>query len=166
MTVQQLLRLYPRAWRARYGDEFVDITGERQLSVQQTIDIVMGAIDARLSNRVRGSAAGVTTLGGTMIEQLKMRCVGTAPRYTNRDALIGAGVMILGTALLAGAGMLFPRDEYPVLGDVLRSLAFPLSLTLSMPFWLLKGQPKKAVIFTTVVTSGLLFIATWIATKI
>lgn len=170
MTARQLLPLYPRAWRERYGDELLDIVGNRHLSAQQTLDIVMGAVDARLSKRVRagvrGRAATVTTGGADMIEQLKMQCATATPRYTKRDALMGAGVMILGTLLLSGAGLLFSRQEYPLLRDILTSLAFPLALTLSMPFWLLKGQPKKAVVFTTVLSSGLLFLATWVATKI
>jgi hypothetical protein len=171
VTIHGLLRLFPRAWRDRYGDEFVDVVGQRPLSVQQAVDILMGAIDAWLSRSVRAgvraSAATVTSGGGVkMIQQLKMRCAGAQPRYTTRDGLISAGVLLLGSVLLSGAGILFSRQDYPVMGDVLKSLAFPVAMTISMPFAILKGQPKKAVIFTMVVTLGLLFIATWIATQI
>jgi hypothetical protein len=48
---------------------------------------------------------------------------------------------------------------------VVKSLAFPVALTVSMPFAILKGQPKKTLWFT-MISTGLLFIATLIATKI
>ena len=44
-----LLRLYPAAWRARYGDEFEALVADRPPSRRDVIDIVMGALDARLS---------------------------------------------------------------------------------------------------------------------
>lgn len=170
MTVHGLLRLYPRAWRDRYGEEFVHVVGPRPLSVQQSVDIMMGAIDAWLSRSVRagvrGSTAGAANGGTKMIQQMKLRCAVAQPRYTTRDGLISAGVLLLGSVLLSGAGILFSRQDYPVIGDILKSLAFPVAMTISMPFAILKGQPRKAVIFTMIVSLGLLFIATWIAIQI
>jgi hypothetical protein len=46
MRVENLLRLYPRAWRERYGEEFLATVGDGALGVQQTVDIVSAAIDA------------------------------------------------------------------------------------------------------------------------
>jgi hypothetical protein len=42
------------------------------------------------------------------------------------------------------AGIVARRAGWSVMGEVLLSLAFPGSMTLSMPFWLMKGQPWKA----------------------
>jgi len=69
-----LLRLYPRAWRRRYGDEFESILDDRSLSPGDVVDVVHGAMDAhvrvrrrsfqgfgRSGRRVTGAAA---TLGG------------------------------------------------------------------------------------------------------
>ena len=53
MTANRLLQLYPRAWRERYGDEFLALVGDRPLGVTQIIDIVSAAIDAHLSSDVR-----------------------------------------------------------------------------------------------------------------
>ncbi len=50
---ERLLRLYPRAWRERYGEEFLATVGHEALSLQQVIDIVSGVIDAWLSADVR-----------------------------------------------------------------------------------------------------------------
>jgi hypothetical protein len=46
-----LLRLYPAAWRARYEDEFRAVLEERPLSPFDVLDILLGAIDARLRPR-------------------------------------------------------------------------------------------------------------------
>lgn len=47
-----LVRLYPAAWRARYGPEFEALLAERPPSRRDVLDIVLGAIDARLSPQV------------------------------------------------------------------------------------------------------------------
>lgn len=51
-----LLRLYPRDWRARYGEEFLSLLAERPPDVRDRVDIVRGAIDARLRPQVRGGS--------------------------------------------------------------------------------------------------------------
>lgn len=43
-----LLNLYPRAWRERYEDEFLALLEARPPDVHDGIDIIRGAIDARL----------------------------------------------------------------------------------------------------------------------
>ena len=48
-----LLRLYPRDWRTRYEDEFLSLLAERPPDVRDRVDIVRGAIDARLRPQVR-----------------------------------------------------------------------------------------------------------------
>jgi len=51
-----LLRLYPEAWRARYGGEFADLLEARPPALRDRLDIVTGAIDARLHPQVGTSA--------------------------------------------------------------------------------------------------------------
>jgi hypothetical protein len=41
-----LLRLYPRPWRDRYGEEFEALLADRPPSVRHRVDIVRGALDA------------------------------------------------------------------------------------------------------------------------
>ena len=98
MTVRQLLPLYPRAWRERYGEDFAECVGDRRLSVQQVVDIVGGALDAWTSRSVRasvrGSVAGNSTGGATMVQALKLKCATRTANYTTKDALVGAGVII------------------------------------------------------------------------
>ena len=49
-----LVRLYPPAWRERYGTEFEALLEERPPSVRDAVDIVLSAIDARLSPQLPG----------------------------------------------------------------------------------------------------------------
>jgi len=79
-----------------------------------------------------------------MTGRLQAICQCTTLRYTKRDGLIGAAVMIGGTFAFLALGIYARRQGMPVTGEILKSLAFPGSLTLSMPFMLLKGQPWKA----------------------
>lgn len=48
-----LIRCYPARWRARYGEEFAAILGERPLGPFDVFDILLGALDARLRIRCR-----------------------------------------------------------------------------------------------------------------
>jgi hypothetical protein len=147
MTAESLVRLYPRAWRDRYGEEFLATVGQGALRLQQVIDIVAGAIDAWLSSEMRraGQPAGSPHRGPVMSHTLKSAvCGGTKLRFSNRDALIGAGVMIGTSFVCLALGLYARRSGMLVTGEILKSLAFPGSMILSLPFWMLKGQPWKA----------------------
>jgi len=144
---ERLFRLYPRAWRERYGEEFLATVGHGSLHLQQVIDIVSGAIDAWLSadvRRVTMASHVAPSRGGTMMLKSLMVCERKGMRFTTRDSLIGAGVMIGATLLFTMVGIAARRNGWSVTGEVLTNLSFLGSLTLSMPFWLMKDQPWKA----------------------
>ena len=170
MTAQQLVRFYPRQWRERYGDEFVEVVGGKNLTVQQTIDIVAGAVDAWISPSVRASvrssAAGSGSGGAAMIQELKMKCATSTPRYTTKDSLISAGVLIAATFVLLALGIAANRQGYPTLGETLKGVAFPASMMVSMPFALLKGQPTRVQTFLVMVPLVILLAISYLATKI
>ena len=46
-----LLSLYPRAWRERYEDEFIALLEARPPDARDRVDIIRGALDARLHPR-------------------------------------------------------------------------------------------------------------------
>jgi hypothetical protein len=53
-----LLRLYPRAWRQRYGAEFTALLEQQPLTPALVVDIVRGALDAHaLARRQRRAPA-------------------------------------------------------------------------------------------------------------
>ena len=43
-----LVRLYPRSWRERYEDEFLGLLEVRPPTMRDRVDILRGALDARL----------------------------------------------------------------------------------------------------------------------
>jgi hypothetical protein len=63
-----LLRLYPAAWRARYGDEFAELLAARPPSIRDRVDIVLGAVDARLHSQVADTPPRrVATIGDRVL---------------------------------------------------------------------------------------------------
>ncbi|HVQ21791.1 MAG TPA: hypothetical protein VMT36_00840 [Candidatus Saccharimonadia bacterium] len=54
--MSNLLRLYPQAWRDRYGDELLAVLEDRPASLTDYLDLMRGALDARLHPQVRGTA--------------------------------------------------------------------------------------------------------------
>lgn len=142
MKAARLLRLYPRAWRDRYGEEFLEVVGQGSVTLQQTIDIVSGAIDAWLSTDVR-AATRVAAVGGEWMVRT-MVCRKSETRYTKRDGAIGAAVMIAATILFTMAGTLLSQRGRSELGEGIMNIGFMAAFMLSTPFWLTKGQPWKA----------------------
>ena len=57
-AARALLRLYPRAWRARYGDEFLTLVEDQGLSWRGVVDVVAAAG----VERARSIAAAVREL--------------------------------------------------------------------------------------------------------
>ena len=167
MRPETLLRLYPRAWRERYGEEFLATIGPDTLGPQQVVDMVSGAIDAWLSADVRRATtpASVTRTGGLMNVKGLVACDRKRARYTSRDALIGAGVMVGANVILVIVGTAAKRGGWPETGEALVSLSFSVSLMLSMPFWLMKGQPWKAQGAILGVTLMLLTAAAYLANR-
>jgi hypothetical protein len=166
MRPETLLRLYPRAWRVRYGEEFLATIGPDALGPQQVIDMVSGAIDAWLSADVRRATTPVSvarTGGRLMNVKALMACDRKHARYTTRDALIGAGVMVGATLILTTVGIAAKRSGWPATGETLVNLSFSASLMLSTPFWLMKGQPWKAQGVIMGVTVVLLTAAVYLA---
>jgi hypothetical protein len=47
-----LVRFYPRSWRARYGAEFAELLSARPPTLRDRLDIIRGAIDARIQPQV------------------------------------------------------------------------------------------------------------------
>ena len=50
-----ILRLYPRAWRDRYGEELAALLEEHPASWSDQLDLIRGALDARLHPQVPGA---------------------------------------------------------------------------------------------------------------
>jgi hypothetical protein len=89
-----LIRLYPAAWRSRYGDEFEALLDERPLGPFDVADIVLAALDAHI--RPHGSAAAGDHTRGVF---MTLRIGGIA-------AIVGGAlwlVSLFGASVIQGA---------------------------------------------------------------
>jgi hypothetical protein len=53
--MSRLLRLYPAAWRKRYGREFEALLRERPMGLRDSVDVGLGALDAHLHPELVGA---------------------------------------------------------------------------------------------------------------
>jgi hypothetical protein len=147
----RLVRLYPGSWRARYGDELAHVLAAQPLTPRIVIDIIGGAIDARLHRPV---TAPTGADGGKMTSSLMKRCASGGPRLTRQEQRRANGVMI-GASLALGAAyvwakMLIADSDFV---DAYGIMAFPAAMIIAMPFSYLKDASRTAQI---VIVGGLL----------
>ena len=112
-----LVRLYPAAWRERYGEEFAALLEERPLSPFDVIDIAFGAIDARV--RPHDLALNVAPRRKRFMNA----------RIGGIGAIVGGGLLLL----LVGIGFLIPGPmavsfiTYPIVAIALLAALIGLS---------------------------------------
>ncbi len=58
--MKHLVYLYPRAWRARYGDEFLALLDARPATPRVAVDLILGAVDAHLHLKTQPARTGHT----------------------------------------------------------------------------------------------------------
>jgi len=107
--MSRLVGLYPRAWRARYGEELADLTAARPLGLGGAIDLVGGAIDAHrhpeLVDPTAAAPTGAEPVSRQRYEDLRVaRRLGTA-------ALIGSVLWIFAWVVAANGPMVGSGDD-------------------------------------------------------
>jgi len=158
-----LLWLYPRAWRERYGDEFVEVLGGRELLFSQVIDIVMGAVDAHLSSEARVQAtappAPAGSEGGSSVTTL---FVNTQARerqlpFETRQGAIGAIILIVGYHGLKTLSETVSTWGWTEVADFIFFASWPLVAILFFNFFILQGQPVRPRVALVTAGLGLVF---------
>ncbi len=109
--MSRLLSLYPRTWRDRYEDEFRSLMADRPPSRRERVDILRGAIDARLHPQVPGvdrvaDRFGLVTLAGLGVYLAALLVAANGPVHFDqygsyRDGTAGIPLMLLATFILA-----------------------------------------------------------------
>ena len=94
-----LLRLYPAAWRERYGEEFGAVLASQRASVGLVVDVIGGTIDAHLYPQIRQSEARQTQRGDTMTLAMFQRCAVGGPKLTPSERRI-ASRLAIGTSFV------------------------------------------------------------------
>jgi hypothetical protein len=124
-----LIALYPRDWRARYGEELEGLLAERRLSPAIVFDLLGGALDARLEPRLQP-----TDNHGANDMNLRhwKTCAASVPQPTVRQSLFGAGLILLATLALTTVFGLLKQKFGPVPAvSALRDSLFTLVIALS-----------------------------------
>jgi len=149
MRGRWLVRLYPAAWRERYGEEFLALLADRSLSPSLLIDVLAGALDARIAPQSpHADGPNQTDTGGRIMSLLARRCQGrTLTRADQwRWALMTAAGTLAGSALYvwvkpAWGGSLYVQAwglaVFPIMGVsawtylALREFSRPARLTIT-----------------------------------
>jgi hypothetical protein len=137
-----LLFLYPRRWRERYGAELAALVRHQRWTPALVIDLVAGAIDARLHPQPLPRPSSGTEGDDAMFARLmKFRCAGYGPTVTPRDQWISVAVMIGGTLVLTLIWMGFhlKYGDNPYV-DAFSLTPFLMAMLLSLPMTSLKGR--------------------------
>lgn len=102
----RLVRLYPAPWRARYGEEFEALLESRRLTPLDALDVVRGALDARLQPRHLGDRPPNPTralrVGGAAAVLAGILWPGGLALQALGEAWLGIGIAahVLGTLAL------------------------------------------------------------------
>lgn len=168
-----LLKLYPRAWRRRYGDELTDLVARQPFSVGAAVDLIAGAIDAWIhpQTSVAPFLLSATKGEATMLTKIARLNCGYGPSVTAADAWKSAAVCLGGTVVLTMIWMWMRRE----LGDnayveSLSVLAFLVPLLFSLRYTSLKGRsPGVQVIFiagSVLLVTAVVLVAASIASRL
>jgi len=85
--VTWLIRLYPPAWRRRYGRELAELLAAQPASFRTAVDLVAGAVDAWLNPQLSTAVTDASAKGaGAMVaKMLKLRSAGYGANVATAD---------------------------------------------------------------------------------
>lgn len=144
-----ILRLYPAAWRDRYGGEVADLLGQRRLRPADVADLLRGALDARMHPQVRpalqvAAPSNLPIPASTMISRPVYGTVESLPaslisRRSFMRRMLGAGVGLLSLEFLGGTlAFLWPGPAEGM--GVAHSLGTLDEINAAFPEWA-RGKP-------------------------
>jgi hypothetical protein len=143
--VTALVRLYPRAWRDRYEDEFLGVLAEAPPSFLDRVDILLGAMDARLHPEVPGDTrptehdarrapswriGAVAAIAGGLLWALAGVILAVAPADPasgNKESTLGMVLVLLGSLCTAGA-VVAAADVMPRNGRGVRAIGLGIAI--------------------------------------
>jgi hypothetical protein len=157
-----LIRLYPRAWRRRYGREMRELLAHRQTSLRTVADLIAGAIDARL-NPQSATVAPITEGDHSMSNVFGCNPLGVS----RQDQWRSSAWMIGGTIGLALTSILLQwQMGKNAFSESLIYAAFPASLMLSSECTYLKRYSGQARTVMSIGGAALIVLMMWGAVAI
>jgi hypothetical protein len=162
--LKSLIRLYPRAWRERYGDEFAALVGSQRVRPRLVLDIVAGAIDAWLSPQPHvASARAVADEGGNVMKLLTMHCADARNLSRGeqwRAALPMIGVTVGISLVYVGVNRLWGHNVFI---EALGIAVFPVAVFVAMMPGYLRGHSLAARVLVTAVLCVLVYLGALLA---
>ncbi len=158
-----LLRLYPRAWQQRYGPEMRQLLAHDRFTLRTAIDLIAGAIDARIYPQQMPAQPGTQPRVRTMTRAFLCGSAG----ISTQDQLRSAGWMIGASIALTAVSLLLKIQIGPnAFSEGLLYSSFPAALMLSSECTVLKRYSPGARIAMS--GGGALFVilVTWAAVAI
>jgi drug/metabolite transporter (DMT)-like permease len=176
--MRRLIRLYPAAWRERYGDEMAAVLEDRPPGPFDVADLLLGAIDAHLHLRGLGHhsehrkgipmslrLAGIAAVVGGLLWTIFF-ALGVAAAATNTDLSPAAPLIIIGgiALLVAAAGLsAFQFRDHPrsiwlsfliPLGGVILFVVSWANLAVDEAFWNLGAIGVLMIFIGAAIYSG------------
>lgn len=142
--MRALLRLYPPAWRVRYGEEFSALLDDQNVSIATIVDIILGALDAHLyggrngvtlATRVRDSAAAAIAVGSLLWLLTALPYVGMVQGGSWVLVALPLGAVLVALGLLS-LGLL-QRNRRAVIATLATLSALGLVANAAMTVWVL-----------------------------
>jgi len=141
--VTWFIRLYPPAWRRRYGRELEELLATQPASFRTAIDLVAGAVDAWFNPQSSTAAMAADPEGGEAMipKMLRLRGFGYGATYTAADALKAAALTIVGSlaVVLASTWAKTRYGENPYL-ESLALVLWIVPFLFGLSFTELKGH--------------------------
>ena len=136
-----ILKLYPRTWRERYGEEIQEFISKEPRSARLWWDLFVGAIDARANPQLATSASAPEGGHASMRSFLQTCHESRSGGPTTGYLMIGASLVLV--AAYFASVLAFGKH---VLTDALLYSAFSVALFLSQPPAFLRGlRPASRV---------------------
>jgi len=157
MKPATLLRLYPRAWRERYGDEFLAMLDGRRLTARESLDIVGSCVSEWSRRPVVGPT--VAAMGAGVIAELVGRFLRGAafpPPFVILALIVALVLMGIGYILWRLNEWLFERS--PHTGRRVTRAGLALALIAGVTSVWTESRPAVA----WVVVTNPAFFWTWI----
>ncbi|HEY7497619.1 MAG TPA: hypothetical protein VH740_03865 [Vicinamibacterales bacterium] len=139
-----LIRLYPREWRVRYGDEMAHVLAEQPTTMRLVFDLLAGAIDAWMYPQSSAGAAGATaSKGETAVTKLLTYC---QPHEITSAEYNRSVVWMLGTTVVLSGIFLALRRALGdnILVDAFGVSTFPVAVLVSSWATYFKRYSKTA----------------------
>jgi hypothetical protein len=106
--MSRLVRLYPRAWQARYGEELEALAAARPLGLGGALDLLRGALDAHRHPEL----VDPTVVAATVPEPVSRQRYEDlrVARRLGLGAFVGAVLLAIGTAVALNGPVVFDGD--------------------------------------------------------